>query len=291
MTDIPINNELLAVDGLDAIAFAHAQFTSDVRSLGSGRWQWSAWLNPQGRTLHFFALLQPLPARLLIWLPRGGASDMAGALERFVMRMRVELRVLGDWASRMQASCLPDEHGASHACALHARDGGYLIAQPGPVPRAALLAPMAGARTRKDDAAMADVLAGLPFLVPSLAGQFLPQALGLERLDAIRFDKGCYPGQEIVARLHFRGGNKQSLVRLRLGGHDMVPTPGTRVLHAGEPVGTILHGASDPQGDSELLATMSTTLFDADRLLVSPDYPVSSLSREFCSLSHCERSN
>ncbi|MGA8278260.1 MAG: folate-binding protein [Rhodanobacteraceae bacterium] len=290
MTHIPVNNELLAIDGLDALAFAHAQFTSDVRSLGPGRWQWSAWLNPQGRTLHFFALLRPQPTRLLIWLARGGASDMAGALERFVMRMRVELHVLGDWASQMQASCPPGERGDSDAYALHARDDGYALAQPGPVPRATLLAPIAvGTRTYDNNAAMADVLAGLPFLVPSLAGQFLPQALGLERFDAIRFDKGCYPGQEIIARLHFRGGNKQSLVRLQLCGRDTVPTPGTRVLHGDQPVGTILHGANNEQGGSELLATMPATLLNSDRLIVSPDCPVSSISREFCSLSHGER--
>ena len=78
--------------------------------------------------------------------------------------------------------------------------------------RLALGAPVASDPVALDDWRRRDVEARLPLLPSVLAGEFTPQALGLEAIDAIRFDKGCYPGQEVAARLHFRGGNKRRLV-------------------------------------------------------------------------------
>jgi folate-binding protein YgfZ len=88
-------------------------------------------------------------------------------------------------------------------------------------------------------------------LAPECSGEFVPQALGLEHLDAIRFDKGCYPGQEIAARLHFRGGNKRHAVRLQL---DAIAAPGTPVQAPdGRPIGTLLYAAPCGGGDTAAL--------------------------------------
>ncbi|HET6546314.1 MAG TPA: folate-binding protein [Rhodanobacteraceae bacterium] len=281
MTDVPVSDELLAIGGADAIDFAHAQFTSDVQSLAPGRWQWSAWLDPQGRTRHFFALLRPEPMRLLVWLPLAGAADMTTSLARFVMRLKVELRVLDGWTSSRHAGDALT--GSAGSDALLARDGGCVLTLPGPWPRIAVLTPRTSPGSDPSDhrhGRCADVLAGLPFLAPDLAGRFLPQTLDLERLDAIRFDKGCYPGQEIAARVHFRGGNKHRLVRLRLA-DGVAPVAGAQLLHAGHAVGTVLYGAPAPDGTAELLCTLAQSIVEPADLTVAPGHAVGAIRDGF----------
>ncbi|MFI4968793.1 MAG: folate-binding protein, partial [Lysobacterales bacterium] len=102
---------------------------------------------------------------------------------------------------------------------------------------------------------LADIEAGLPLLAASLAGEFVAQALDLERLDAIRFDKGCYPGQEIAARLHFRGGNKRRLCRLVVAGE--MPAPGAAILAAdGASIGRVLYSAARDPHHAGMLAVL-----------------------------------
>ena len=248
--------DLLALDGTDAAAFAHNQFTSDVKSLAPGTWQWSAWLDPQGRVRCFFALMRSGPQHFIAWLPLGGAAPMGDALARFVLRAAVKLDVLSDWTLHSLGA---EARAAPMGGELLARDGGFAFALPGTAPRCAWIGPAAMAST--DRAALArwrldDIAAGLPLLAPELAGEFVAQALDLERMDAIRFDKGCYPGQEIAARLHFRGGNKRHLWRLTLSG--AAPPIGT-AISAGEraPSGRILYAESRPGGGSMALAVLA----------------------------------
>jgi folate-binding protein YgfZ len=247
--------ELLLLAGADAATFAHAQFTSDVKSMAVGSWQWSAWLDAQGRTRNFFALLHTDSSRFIAWLPLGGAEAMREALGRFVMRSAVKLETLSGWtldslADQPTALPLPGQ--------LAAHAGGYAFAQPGSPQRMMRMAP---ARPAPIDATalerwrLDDIAAGLPLLAPQLGGEFVPQALDLERLDAIRFDKGCYPGQEIAARLHFRGGNKRHLQRIRM--HDAKPAIGTPVLDGdGRQIGQVLYAAAAIAPASEALAVL-----------------------------------
>jgi folate-binding protein YgfZ len=248
--------DLLILTGADAASFAHAQFGSDVRSLEVGAWQWSAWLDAQGRTRHFFALIRADAAHFLAWLPLGGAQPMRDALARFVMRSAVKLDVPADWALHSLAPADSATTLAPRQVAAHA--GGYAFVLPGTSQRVAWIAP-GNATQRVPDALehwrLDDIAAGLPLLAPELGGEFVPQALDLDRLQAIRFDKGCYPGQEIAARLHFRGGNKRHLQRLRIDGP--APAIGAAVLDDnGEVLGQVLYAASASATQSEALAVL-----------------------------------
>lgn len=239
---------LIEVAGADALAFAHAQFSSDVAGLAPGAWQWSAWLTAQGRVRGVFALLRVADDRLLLWLPLGGARAMRDALARYVLRAKVALGV-DDWVLHSGGAPVP-------ARAVVARDGGYAFA-PGDS-RVAWLGPAPGAATdhRALDAwRLADIAAGLPWIAPATQDEFVPQALDLERLDAIRFDKGCFPGQEIAARLHFRGGAKQRLRRLTLRGAGEV-APGLRIEASGGSAGIVLYGAASREETFEALAVI-----------------------------------
>ncbi|MFI4970550.1 MAG: folate-binding protein, partial [Lysobacterales bacterium] len=181
--------DLLALSGADAIAFAHAQFTSDVATLAVGEWQWSAWLDAQGRVRCFFALLHVAPSQLVAWLPLGGAGPMRDALARFVFRAAVTLDASTWVLHALEESAVPL---AAQSPQVIAHAGGYALRQPGTLERLAWLAPNAAPTDplALDRWRLADIEAGLPLLAASLAGEFVAQALDLERLDAIRFDKG-----------------------------------------------------------------------------------------------------
>ncbi|MFS6628474.1 hypothetical protein, partial [Staphylococcus aureus] len=83
--------ETLSIEGPDALAFAHAQFSSDVRSLAVGTWQFSAWLSAQGRVRALFHLACLDEQRLLLLLRGGEAGALGEALRRYVFRSRLTI--------------------------------------------------------------------------------------------------------------------------------------------------------------------------------------------------------
>jgi folate-binding protein YgfZ len=248
--------ELVEFAGNDAIPFAQAQFSSDVAQLAVGAWHWSAWLDAQGRVRHLFALLRPDTERLLAWLPRGRASELATGLSPYIFRSRLSISVLPDLH-------LHDAQASIPAPGTIGPDAdGWAIGLPGT--RSALLArAAAGAVADTNRLAtwqLADVDLGMPWVDSEVQAQFTAQALGLDRLGAFSVAKGCYPGQEVVARLHFRGGNKRSCWQLRVDDGMPLP-PGTRLISAdGSPQGTVLHAARVDEGSSRALAVLPIDL-------------------------------
>ena len=246
--------ELVELEGRDAVAFAHAQFTTDVRALRVHGWQWSALLDAQGRALAFFLLARLADERLLSWLPIGDAHTFRDALARFVFRSRVTITVREDaWLHR------DDDATPPAPWTTREHEGGIAVALTGASTRVAWIGPAVDATSGDTDTLVAwrraDIDDRLPLLPASLAGKFVPQALELQRIGEIRFDQGCYPGQEIAARLHFRGGNKRSLRRLRIRGTKAAS--GESLLDRdGTQVGTILHAAPDGN-DSLALAVVA----------------------------------
>ncbi|MEO5561644.1 MAG: folate-binding protein [Dokdonella sp.] len=267
---VPLGSaHLLMLTGADAVSFAHGQFTSDVKSLTDHHWQWSAWLDPLGRARDFFLLMRTGPDHLTAWLPLGGAVAMRDGLARFVFRSAVKLETPAGWTLRSIAPAdLSTPLGARQ---VGSHQDGYCMVLPGPSPRVAWIAPNGDTQAASADLErwrLDDIAASLPLLAPELCGEFVPQALDLERLDAIRFDKGCYPGQEIAARLHFRGGNKRQLQRLRV--HGPAPSIGAVVLGGkGQPVGRVLYSATDSAESSMALAVLTQTA--SNELLTAVD--------------------
>ncbi|MGH8090320.1 MAG: YgfZ/GcvT domain-containing protein [Rudaea sp.] len=118
---------------------------------------------------------------------------------------------------------------------------------------------------------LADIRAGIPEVGVELRDRLLPQWLGLDRLGAVSVNKGCYPGQEIMARLHFKGGNKRSLYRLRWPGNALA-LPGTLLRDPdGSEAGVIVTAAHDAEAeDVEALASISDSAADAVLAMESP---------------------
>lgn len=196
----------LEIAGPGARRFAQAQFSGDLDALRAGHWQWNAWLTPQGRVRALMQLADPGDGRLLAILRGGDEAAIHDGLARYLLRVPATL-ALHEFGGFAGGPC--PEH-----VVVHDADGIVL----GMGSRSLRLAP-AGAAAEPDAVAGAawlreDITLGWPTL-PSGEPEFLPPALGLERLGAVAFEKGCYPGQEIVARLHYRGGHKLRLYHLR----------------------------------------------------------------------------
>jgi folate-binding protein YgfZ len=207
-------HDLLTLSGRDAAAFAQAQFMNDVAALGDGQWQWNGWLTPKGRLIALFALLRLDAETLWLLLPDVDAAGLATQLQRFVFRSKVklearqDLHAIGQFAQPIAAS------GPTSALI----EGGIELDLGGAGGPRSLRITMVDAAS--DDAlAMQwrafDLQHGLPRLHAEQAEAWTPQQLSLDRLRAFSVKKGCYPGQEIVARTHFLGKVKRELMRLQ----------------------------------------------------------------------------
>ena len=193
----PYLAETLLIEGPDAIAFAQAQFSSKVSSLATGHWQFSAWLDPQGRVRALFHLARLADDRLLLLLRGSGAAAMVDALQRFVFRSKLTLTALP-----------PRELATGPAQPMHVIDDEAETLSLGCGTHSMQIT----ATNHGDDAwRLLQLRAGWPWLSGKALDALQPPALSLHRLHAVAIDKGCYPGQEIVARLHYRGGHKRHL--------------------------------------------------------------------------------
>lgn len=207
--------DCIMMEGADMRRFAQAQFAGDVDALAPGHWQWNAWLDAKGRVQTLMHLVDMGDGRLLAVLRGGDAAATREALARYRFRMQANLTV---WT-------FTGHHGGPLPNGTAGTDTGHIVLGYGS--RSLRLDP---ARKQPDLAAqaawrLADIRQGWPNL-PGGEPTFLPPALGLEHLGAVAFKKGCYPGQEIAARLHYRGGHKRRLYHLQ--GPASLPEGGIR---------------------------------------------------------------
>ena len=202
----------ITLEGRDAQVFAHAQFMNDVKSLGSGAWQWNGWLTPKGRVVALFALVKFDDEHLGLLLLDADPAAFADSLRRFVFRSKVIIEVRDDLHA-VGSFSLPSQ-ASGHAIAGDSRTGIELDLGGDGSPRTLHIADDEGMADPESSARWTaiDLEHGLPRLSPSQAEQWTPQMLSLDRLQAFSVKKGCYPGQEIVARTHFLGQAKRGLV-------------------------------------------------------------------------------
>ena len=225
---------LLRLQGPDAEVFAQSQLANDVTLLAPGQWQWSCWLNAKGRVLAVLALLRIGEGDLLAILPDGGAAEFGQALQRFVFRRKVTLQVDDRQASGSFASASL----ASSSTAAIAADGSIeLDWGSAGLPRVLRISRDPAAGDGSAPWRQADLRLGLPRLAADQRESWTAQQLGLDRLNGYSVRKGCYPGQEIVARTHFLGKAKRATVLLL--GIDEGVAAGSAVLAAEASIGQI----------------------------------------------------
>ena len=241
---------VLRVAGPDATSFLQGQLTNDVRLLEDGRTQLAACNTPQGRVIALLRLRQRDEA-IHALLPAELAEPLAMRLRKFVLRARVHLQVAtelqvawvtDDWRSAAAGTELAFAYApgrrviAATADAWHSMGGAPPEAHPG-IEREWLAA---------------DIEAGLPQVLSATSENFVPQMLNLDLLDAISFRKGCYTGQEIVARTQHLGRIKRRTFRYRLAAGPE-PAPLAGLFRDGTKVAEVLLSATVADG-VELLA-------------------------------------
>jgi len=188
---------IITVSGPDAAAFANAQLSNNVLALPTGRWHWSGWLDPKGRVRTLLHVARVADDRFVL-VPRGGdAATLADDLRRFVFRSKVKIDV-------SDTLHVVDGDAVGDGDVIEDSDGTLVLGEGD--------ASLRVGDTVGNDAWRARHIAkGFAWLPDNALCALLPPALSMERIGAVAFDKGCFPGQEIAARLHFLGGHKRHL--------------------------------------------------------------------------------
>lgn len=231
-------------EGPEAAAFLQSQLSSDVQALQVGQAQWSAWLNPKGRVIALILLLRSEEQRFEFLLPDHPADSLVPQLSRFILRRKARLAV--SEPARLAAGIgTPAPAGALR---LGGEVERWVLPQPS-------TAAATGEAVIDAEWRLQDILCGLPRLGPE-GGTHTAHMLGLDRLGALSLSKGCYPGQEIVARTHYLGQSKRGLVCLRLEAGE-APEPGTSVHAAGAAAGEVLGSVASRTGHHYVQAVAS----------------------------------
>ena len=258
---------VMQFSGPDALAFAQAQFANDITFLADGTWQWNLWLSPKGRVIALFLALRLDTQNLLLWLPDHPAEELAQRLLRFRFRSKLEIAALPN-AAILGAFCTPAALGvrAQGQCAgIHFDGKGNwnqidLDLSAG-TSRSLRLIREPSSQTSIDPEftrrwLLDDIAHGLPHLDRGHVEAFTPQMLGLGRLQAFSVKKGCYPGQEIVARTHFLGQAKRQRARLQLDPARKLPVePQTTALGRIEPICSV---CTDDRSEALVVAPLLT---------------------------------
>lgn len=274
---------LLELTGADAAAFLQGQMTNDVHLLDAGGSQFAGYCTAKGRLL----------ATLLLWkdgdscyaqLDGSIAASVMQRLKLYVLRSKVSVGDAGDKFIRFGIAGAAAEQTLAEMFATipqqphqAVRDvGALLLRLPGIAPRFELIAAPDSAlnlwqslsRQCRPAGAVCwewlDIRAGIPQVCAATQEEFIPQTLNLDLLDSISFKKGCYVGQEIVARTHHLGTVKRRMQLAHIAA-DQPPQAGDDLFGAAgvEPAGKIVNAAAAPAGGYDVLAAVRLECLEA----------------------------
>ena len=199
----------LRFGGADAGKFLQGQLSNDVSALSATALLRAGLHNPQGRTLALLWLMAADGGDILAVLPRELLAVIVPLLRRYVLRAKVTISDLSmEYRTYGLASsdAWPAAAGQRIAYGAQGQQRALLL-------QGAADPPPQGATMSRDQWRELDIAAGLPQVYGATSGQFVAQMLNLDCIDAISFTKGCYTGQEVIARAHYRGRIKRRLQR------------------------------------------------------------------------------
>ena len=282
---------LIAASGDEAESFLQNQFCNDVRQVDDEHSQLNGYCTAKGRLLAFFHLFKH-NSTYYCALPQERLAAVLQRLKMFVLMTRVELADASDDLIRIGVAgrnadsilkdvlgTLPQEtHDVVHD--ITQSDAISIIRVPGVHPRFMIIgnneqlqpvwqklaeqaSPVASTAWEHQD-----ILAGIPQVVDATAEDFVPQMLNLQSINALSFKKGCYPGQEIVARMHYLGKQKKRMYLAHIDDSTeatLVP-PGSAILakdtnlpkgsNNEQSVGTVVSSTICPSGGLDLLVVL-----------------------------------
>ena len=268
--------DLIRVSGEDRVTFLQGQLTCDIASLKPGQQTLAAQCNPQGKVWSILRVLV-LEDRILLTQPSSVTVTQLPELQKYGAFSKVEIcketeyKAIG-LAGRKSAEYISKQldSAATHDQS-RLTENGILIKQPYPSLRYLVVLKNQQAEELiedlKDQASLFDdslwnamnIASGIGFIEEKTSGLFIPQMLNLQALNGISFDKGCYIGQETVARAKYRGINKRALFILT-GRASKAPEVGDNIQvlinNNWKRIGTIISGCQYGDGHIEVLAIL-----------------------------------
>ena len=252
--------KVIRVEGDDATTFLHSLFTNDVQSLAPLTGQLTGFCSPKGRLLALFYLIKREKDILLI-LPEEIMASTLQRLSMFKLRSKVSLTCADDLVVSGCYSSTPlFENGTSIWQALE-KENHLLIRFPGRDFRYLVVSDSSEDVIETESIGNAelwtqlDIESGLPLIYLNSKEQFTPQQINLDMIGGVSFKKGCYPGQEVVARLHYLGTPKRRMFKAVID-TTTPPLPNTEVNNSnGEVIGHVVL-ATAGKTDSPVLLSM-----------------------------------
>ena len=252
---------VIQAQGEDAANFLHNQLSNDVLLLPVGQSRLAAFCSAKGRMQASFIVIKTAPDTVLLVMSLDLLAQTLKRLTMFVLRAKVKMSdATGQWQMRgLLGDSAKDLVGDAVPWQTVAQDGAHTVAfypavlGESEIPRALWIAPIdqalpAGADVSAEVWVWSEVMSGVTLLTQPLFEAFVPQMLNYESVGGVNFKKGCYPGQEVVARSQFRGTLKR---RTALVHSPMALTAGQDVFTPADPeqpCATVVLSAARPDG-------------------------------------------
>ena len=237
---------VLAARGADAARFLQGQLSADIEKLAFPASTLAGFHSPQGRVIALLAIARVTATEFFIVLPRELGATVVQRLAKYVLRAKVKitdesqaLRVTGAPATGLPGALAELTWGSRR---LFVMPAGSLEAEAKEADEAA-----------RDAWERVDITDGLPQIYTATSEAFVAQMLNLDVLGAIAFDKGCYTGQEVIARAHYRGRVKRRLQRWHAA-DGAAPRAGDSARTVDGRALTVVRAAPGENGGWDLLA-------------------------------------
>ncbi|NKF49303.1 tRNA-modifying protein YgfZ [Shewanella sp. WXL01] len=217
---------LVEISGEQGRSFIHGQVTTDITSLEANQWRWGAHCDPKGKMLAAFRTFA-IGDNLMMLMPKDTLAVDLPQLQKYAVFSKAELVDVSDSLALIgvsganAASFITEQFGApEHELnqfddATVIKDGERFIVVIASEKVAELQAKAGVALTDNSHFKALEIKAGYPNIGAEHANQYVPQMCNLQAINGISFNKGCYMGQETVARMKYRGGNKRALYILK----------------------------------------------------------------------------
>ena len=279
---------LLKVSGEDAASFLQGQLSNDVDALDGQHSQLASYCSPKGRILASFRLYRDQDDFYLL-MPADTLAATLKRLRMFVLMSKVNIEDISDEFIRIGLCGKKASEALSQlSIALPTQQNGLttdndlqLLAIESATPRYILVGKLERIKDTWNALGqhlsakgyhswnLMDIQDGIPSIVASTVDAFVPQMVNLHAINGVSFSKGCYPGQEIVARMHFLGKLKRRMYRAQVNA-DQLPQPGDKLFSAtsssGQGAGQVVTAAAIKDGGYEILAVIQITALEEGSL-------------------------
>jgi folate-binding protein YgfZ len=236
---VAVPRDVVRVTGPDARSFLQGQISQDVLGLAEGASAWSFVLQPQGKVDAWFRVTRTGADEVLLDVDGGFGEALVARLERFKLRTKADFVPLPDWR------CVAVRGLGGDGLAPGWGVDGFDVLGPSPA------APDGVREGTFEEYEALRIECGVPALGRELTERTIPAEAGQEVIDrSVSFTKGCYTGQELVARIDSRGGNVPRHLRGLVLDGDAPPADGTPIVIEGGEVGVVTSAARSTRLDA-----------------------------------------